>query len=192
MWLVLALLVATSLAAAAKPAQASAGTTLGQLDSTTATSDMATAAVMAGLRGSHKRLHHEKQLVGSTLRRAQKSLASNGFDHTNGQYGVPTGIGASGLGGAQHGIFKPDYGPFGMGPTNGAMFNMGAQPMGSRFESVPQQTMEMNRNAANDLAAMPSALGGMMGLNGVGMMGNALQPIAKALQPNPVMSMGMS
>ena len=68
-----------------------AGVTAGDMDSTSATTDMATAAVMAGLRGSHKRLHHEKQLVGSTLRRAQKSLAANGFDHTNGQYGVPTG-----------------------------------------------------------------------------------------------------
>ena len=44
----------------------------------------------------------------------------------------------------------------------------------------------------NDMAAMPSAMGGMMGLNGVGMMGNALQPMARALQPNPVVAMGMS
>tara|TARA_B110001452_G_C15021929_1_gene357174 strand:- start:79 stop:393 length:315 start_codon:yes stop_codon:yes gene_type:complete len=102
------------------------------------------------------------------------------------------GIGASGLGGAQHGIYKPDYGPFGMGPTNGPMFNHGAQPLGSRFESVPQQALESSRNAINDLAALPSAMSGMMGLNGVGMMGNALQGIGRGLQQDPIVAMGMS
>ena len=81
----IALAQAGSAAPFAAPfAEGFGGVTAGQLEGTSASVDMATAAVMAGLRGAHKRLHHEKQLVGSTLRRAQKSLASNGFDHTNG------------------------------------------------------------------------------------------------------------
>ena len=177
--------------APAMSAQKPSGSAVTAMDSTSATSDMATAAVMAGLRGSHKLVkHHEKTLVGSTLRRAQKSLAANGFDHTNGQYGVPTAIGASGLGSGQYGIFKPDYGPFGMGPTNGAAFNMGAQPAGSRFESAPQKAVEASRTLINDVAAMPSALGGMMGTAGLGMMGNAMAGYARSLQPNPVMASG--
>ena len=35
-------------------------------------------------------------------------------------------------------------------------------------------------------------MSGMMGLNGVGMMGNALQGIGRGLQQDPVVAMGMS
>ena len=58
--------------------------------------------------------------------------------------------------------------------------------------AVPQQALESSRNAINDLAALPSAMSGMMGLNGVGMMGNALQGIGRGLQQDPVVAMGMS
>ena len=36
----------------------------------------------------------------------------------------------------------------------------------------------------------PSALGGMMGTAGLGMMGNAMAGYARSLQPNPVMASG--
>lgn len=144
-------------------------------DKTSMTADMGTAAVFAGLRGAFKHPHRDKQLVGSTLRRAQKSLAGNGFDHTNGQYGVPTAMGTSGLGGGQNGIFKPDYGPFGLGPTKGVQFNLGAQPMGSQFQNPVQQGLEANREAINDMATMPQALSGMMGMPGLAMGGNPMR-----------------
>ena len=40
------------------------------------------------------------------------------------------------------------------------------------------------RNTINDLAAMPAALGGRMGTTGIGMMGNAMMPYARAMMPN--------
>ena len=153
------------------------------MDSTSATTDMATAAALAGLRSAHHHVRRQRELVGATLRRAQKSLAGNGFDHTNGQYGVPTAIGGAGVGAGHHGIYKADYGPFGLGPTNGPQYNLGAQPMGSRFESAPQQAIEHARGAINDIAAMPAALGGMMGTTGLGMMGNAFAPLARSMMP---------
>lgn len=171
------------------------------LDKTSMTGDMATAAAFAGLRGAFKHPHRDKMLTGSTLRRAQKSLAGNGFDHTNGQYGVPTAMGTSGLGGGHLGIFKPDYGPFGLGPTRGAQFNLGTQPMGSQFQNPVQQGLEANREAINDIATMPQAMSGMMGMAGMAMMGNPYrnafgatlnQPLAKDLHMNQDLSSSSS
>ena len=65
-----------------------------------------------------------------------------------------------------------------------------AQPAGSRFESAPQKAVEASRTLINDVAAMPSALGGMMGTAGLGMMGNAMAGYARSLQPNPVTASG--
>jgi len=54
---------------------------------------------------------------GQTLRRLQKSEVF-GFDHTNGQYGVPLGTGLRGVGAGVAGLTKFDYGPYGMGPMS--------------------------------------------------------------------------
>jgi len=57
------------------------------------------------------------EMKGQTLRRLQKSEVL-GFDHTNGQYGVPLGNGIRGIGGGSMGLTKFDYGPYGMGPMH--------------------------------------------------------------------------
>jgi len=57
------------------------------------------------------------EMKGQTLRRLQKSEVL-GFDHTNGQYGVPLGSGVRGIGGGVMGLTKTDYGPYGMGPLH--------------------------------------------------------------------------
>lgn len=54
------------------------------------------------------------EMRGQTLRRLSKSEVL-GFDHTNGQYGVPLGTGLRGIGTASMGLTKFDYGPYGLG-----------------------------------------------------------------------------
>jgi len=88
------------------------------------------------------------EMRGETLRRLQKSAVS-GFDHTNGQYGVPLGTGLRGVGNGLAGLTKQDYGPYGMGPlppntlahavnlaTNAAA-NQQAAPMGMAMAMGP-------------------------------------------------------
>ena len=52
------------------------------------------------------------------------------------------------------------------------------------FAPRAPQAIEYARNTINDLAAMPAALGGRMGTTGIGMMGNAMMPYARAMMPN--------
>lgn len=54
------------------------------------------------------------EMRGQTLRRLSKSEVL-GFDHTNGQYGVPLGTGLRGIGTTSMGLTKFDYGPWGLG-----------------------------------------------------------------------------
>eukprot|EP00300_Choanocystis_sp_HF-7_P033057 c45345_g1_i1.p1 GENE.c45345_g1_i1~~c45345_g1_i1.p1 ORF type:complete len:227 (-),score=17.16 c45345_g1_i1:60-740(-) len=75
------------------------------------------------------------EMRGPTLRRLEKSEVM-GFDHTNGQYGLPLGTGLRGIGSASMGLTKIDYGPFGLGPLHP---NPIQHAMGTAAQSVSNQ-----------------------------------------------------